>query len=46
MGDIVSRVININDRLAWMYPGYNNLMIWSADINDAYGFKLWHKGKE
>ena len=46
VGDTVSRVIDISDRLAWLYPAYNWLMIRSADINDAYGFKLWHKGKE
>jgi len=40
MGDIVSRVIDISDWLAWLYPAYNWLMGRSVDINDVHGFTV------
>jgi hypothetical protein len=40
LGHGISRIYN-NRWLAWLYPVYNRLMIWSLDINDWGGLKIW-----
>jgi len=36
LGDLVSKPMHYFD-WAWLYPVYNHLMIWSADVQDWSG---------
>lgn len=35
MGDFVSKLLYW-DSLAWLYPVYNKLMIWSAELDEDH----------
>ena len=39
MGHTISKVMN-NGVLYWLYPAYNRLMIWSANIEDWAGVEI------
>ena len=47
LGDLVSRLMNRWDGVfGVLYPVYNRLMVWSCDVNDWAGLKLWTKAGE
>ena len=37
LGDLISRLMNRFDCMAWLYPTYNNLMLWSYNIQEWAG---------
>lgn len=41
LGHLVSRPMYRWDSFAWLYPAYNNLMLWSLRVNDWGGLDIW-----
>lgn len=34
LGDLISKPMNYWDCMSWLYPAYNNLMLWSYNIQN------------
>lgn len=39
LGDLLSKPVYYSDWFVWLYPAYNNLMLWSTQMQDWSGAK-------